>query len=123
MTRSIALALLIALAAPGTASAAGASVAAEPSAAEADANRCVSQAHLFPDDEHKGKTAASVVNNCDAPIDMRICLMTEAKGWNCGMTHNVAPQTSWSWSAAHATGQVFVDARVNGSNRALNSPK
>jgi len=124
MSRStLSLVILLALAAAPSTSARGQGASPDVAAAEADANRCVSQAALLPDDEHKGKTAAHVVNRCNAPVDMRICLMTEAKGWNCGMTHNVAPQTSWSWSAAHATGEVFVDARINGSNRTLNSPK
>jgi hypothetical protein len=96
---------------------------AEAPAASGDANSCVSQATVLPDDEHKGKTAAYVFNRCDEPVDMRICLMTESGKWNCGMTRNVAPQTSWSWSASKATGQVYVDARINGSNRALLSPK
>jgi hypothetical protein len=91
--------------------------------ADGDANSCVSQATLLPDDEHKGKTAAYVFNRCEEPVDMRICLMTESGKWNCGMIRNVSPQTSWSWSASKATGQVYVDARINGSSRSLNSPE
>jgi hypothetical protein len=48
--------------------------------------------------------------------------MTETKGWNCGVTWGLNPQASWSHSSFQATGQVFVDARVSGSSRQLNSP-
>ena len=87
-----------------------------------DANRCVSAAQLKSDDTFAGNTAAYVTNGCDTPVDVRICLMKEGKGWNCGMTYGLAPQKTWSWSSFKATGQVFVDARVAGSNRKMASP-
>jgi len=90
--------------------------------AEADANSCMSPAQVLPDFEHKGKTAAYVTNRCAEPVDMRICLKTE-KDWDCGMVRNVSPQTSASHSSSHATGEVFVAARVNGSSQPLNSPE
>jgi len=121
MSPSTAISLLVVLAALGTAPSASAAAASAPEAG--DAKSCVSQPTLLPDDEHKNKTAAHVVNNCAEPVDMRICLMTESGKWDCGTTRNVSPQTSWSWSAAKVTGQVYVDARINGSSRALNSPK
>jgi hypothetical protein len=34
----------------------------------------------------------------------------------------VASQARWSYSAMHATGPVFVDAKITGSNRRLASP-
>jgi hypothetical protein len=99
-------------------------VAAEETAASTatDANRCIGPAQLKSDDTFKGNTAAYVTNGCDTPVDVRVCLMKEGKGWNCGMTYNLAPQKSWSWSSFNATGQVFVDARVAGSNRKMASP-
>lgn len=90
---------------------------------EDDANRCVSSAELHVDDTFKGNTAAYVVNGCGQAVDLRICLMTEVKGWNCGVIWGVASQSRRSHSSFHATGQVFVDARVAGSNRPLASPE
>jgi hypothetical protein len=87
-----------------------------------DANQCVSGATLRENDTFQGNTAAYVSNGCGRPVDVRICLMTEAKGWNCGMTYGLSPQSSWSWSSMHATGQVFQDARISGSQRTMQSP-
>jgi len=70
---------------------------------------------------YKDNTAASITNGCGTKVDVRICLMTE-KGWNCGVSWGVAPQASWSWSSFHATGGVFVDAKVTGSGGKLASP-
>jgi hypothetical protein len=86
-----------------------------------DARTCVSSPVLQSNATFEGNTAASVVNNCGAPVDVRICLMRD-NGWNCGMTNGLAPNASWSWSSFHATGQVFMDARTSGSGRTLNSP-
>jgi hypothetical protein len=73
-------------------------------------------------DTFQGNTAAYVTNGCGQPVDVRICLMTENKGWNCGMTYGLSPQSSWSWSSLKATGSVFQDARISGSKRAMQSP-
>jgi hypothetical protein len=89
---------------------------------DTDANRCVTSPNLKLNDTFQGNTAAYVTNGCGTPVDVRICLMTEAKGWNCGMTNSLQPQASWSWSSMHATGQTFMDARVQGSNRPMASP-
>ena len=89
---------------------------------DTDANRCVSSPNLRENDTFQGNTAAYVTNGCGTPVDVRVCLMTEAKGWNCGMTWGLSSQSSWSHSSFNATGQVFVDARVSGSSRPLNSP-
>ena len=70
----------------------------------------------------QGNTAASILNGCGQPVDVRICLLTSTKGWNCGVGYGVASQGSWSWSSFNATGPVFVDARVSGSSRPLASP-
>ena len=88
---------------------------------DTDANRCVTTAQTKLNDTFKGNTAASIVNGCGQPVDVRICLMT-AKGWNCGTDYGVASQARASHSSFEATGQVFVDARVSGSSRALSSP-
>jgi hypothetical protein len=89
---------------------------------DTDANQCVSSASIRHNDTFQGNTAAYVTNGCGTPVDVRVCLMTEAKGWNCGMTWGLSSQSSWSHSSFNATGQVFVDARVSGSSRPLNSP-
>lgn len=88
---------------------------------DTDANRCVTQSEIRENDTFKGNTAAYVVNGCDTPVDVRMCLMTES-GWKCGATLGLAPQARWSHSAFHATGPVFVDARTTGSNRRFASP-
>jgi len=88
---------------------------------DTDANRCVSGAQLRENDTFNGNTAAYVVNGCGTPVDVKICLMTDS-GWKCGVTWGLAAQGSWSHSAFHATGGVFVDAKTAGSSRALASP-
>ena len=88
---------------------------------DTDANRCVSGAQLRENDTFNGNTAAYVVNGCGTPVDVKICLMTDS-GWKCGATWGLAAQGSWSYSAFHATGGVFVDARTAGSSRSLASP-
>ena len=87
-----------------------------------DANQCVTGATLRVNDTFQGNTAAYVTNGCGQPVDVRICLMTENKGWNCGMTYGLSPQSSWSWSSLKATGSVFQDARISGSKRTMQSP-
>lgn len=94
----------------------------KPASTDDDANTCVTRGALQSDVSFKGNTAASIVNGCARPVDVRICLMTESKGWNCGSQSGVAPQASWSFSSFNATGEVFVDARIAGANRPLASP-
>lgn len=89
---------------------------------DTDASRCVTTPEVRTNVSYKGNTAASVVNGCGQPVDVRICLMT-SRGWNCGMTMGLASQDQWSWSSMNATGQVFMDARVTGSSRAMASPE
>ena len=89
---------------------------------DTDANRCVTTPETQQNVSFKGNTAASVVNGCGQPVDVRICLMT-SDGWNCGVTYGLAGQAKWSWSSMNATGQVFMDARVTGSSRAMASPE
>lgn len=89
---------------------------------DTDANRCVTSPELRQNDTFQGNTAAYVTNGCGTPVDVRICLMKEGQGWNCGMTYGLQPQKSWSWSSMKATGQVFLDARVAGSSRKMASP-
>ena len=87
-----------------------------------DANQCVSRPEIQLNATTTGNTAARIVNGCGEPVDVRICLMTNGKGWNCGATWSLAPQAGWSWSSYNATGEVFMDARVAGSKRALAHP-
>jgi hypothetical protein len=88
---------------------------------DTDANRCVSGAEVRVNDTFQGNTAAYVANGCGTTVSMKICLMTDT-GWKCGVNGGVHSQESWSFSAFHATGQVFVDAKVANSNRAHASP-
>jgi hypothetical protein len=89
---------------------------------DTDANRCVTAAETQQNAAFQGNTAASVINGCGTPVDVRICLMT-ARGWNCGVTWGLRSQGKWSHSSFDATGQVFVDARVSGSERPLAPPQ
>ena len=88
---------------------------------DTDANRCVTTAETKLNDTFKGNTSASIINGCGQPVDVRICLMTD-KGWNCGVRWGVGSQAQASFSAFNATGQVFVDAKITGSDKALGSP-
>ena len=89
---------------------------------DTDANQCVTSAELRLNDTFKGNTAAYVVNGCGQPVDVRVCLMTESGGWNCGSTAGLQPQGRWSFSSFNATGQVFVDAHTSGSGKPFASP-
>ena len=88
---------------------------------DTDANQCVTTPETQLNASFQGNTAASVVNGCGQPVDVRICLMTD-KGWNCGATYGLGSQQRWSHSSFNATGQVFSDARTSGSSRALATP-
>ena len=95
----------------------------EKASTDTDANQCVTQAGTQLNATFKGNTAASIVNGCGQPVDVRICLMTSTKGWNCGVSYGVGSQEKWSWSSFDATGPVFVDARISSSSRPLASPQ
>lgn len=88
---------------------------------DTDANQCVTSPETQLNASFQGNTAASVMNGCGKPVDVRICLMTD-KGWNCGVTYGLGSQQRWSHSSFNATGQLFSDARTSGSSRALASP-
>jgi len=88
---------------------------------DTDANRCVTSPEVRVNDTTQGNTAAYVTNGCGQTVSMKICLMTDS-GWKCGVNGGVHSQQSWSFSAFHATGPVFVDAKVADSNRAHASP-
>jgi len=88
---------------------------------DTDANRCVTTAETKLNDTFNGNTSASIINGCGQPVDVRICLMTD-KGWNCGVRWRVGSQARASHSSFKATGQVFVDAKITGSDKALGSP-
>jgi hypothetical protein len=88
---------------------------------DTDANRCVTSPEVRVNDTFQGNTAAYVTNGCGTPVDVRVCLMAD-KGWNCGVKWGLASQSSWSHSSFHATGPVFVDAKVAGSSGKLASP-
>jgi hypothetical protein len=88
---------------------------------DTDANRCVTTAEVRTNANFQGNTAASVMNGCGQPVDVRICLK-RGSDWNCGTKWGVGSQEQASHSSFNATGEVFVDARVAGSNRPLASP-
>lgn len=93
---------------------------------DGDANRCVTTVETRLNATFLGNTSASVTNGCGRPVDVRICLMREKKdgtrGWNCGLDLGVDPQEQAVHSSFGATGEIFVDARVTGSDRKLASP-
>lgn len=89
---------------------------------DTDANRCVTTAEVRSNATFQGNTSASVMNGCGQKVDVRICLMRTG-GWNCGTVWGVDPQARASHSSFHATGEVFVDARVSTSKRPLASPE
>lgn len=97
------------------------SAAAGRASTDTDANRCVTQSEVRQNDTFQGNTAAYVVNGCGTPVDVKICLMTDS-GWKCGATWGLASQAKWSYSAFHATGAVFVDAKTAGSSKRLGLP-
>lgn len=88
---------------------------------DTDANRCVTTAETRTNASFKGNTSASVLNGCGQKVDVRICLKRTA-GWNCATVWGVAPQARATHSSFDATGEVFVDAKVSNSKRALASP-
>jgi hypothetical protein len=89
---------------------------------DTDANGCVTTPETQQNVSFKGNTAASVINGCGQPVDVRICLMT-ADGWNCGVTYGLASQAKWSWSSMNAIGPVFMDTKVTGSSRPFANPQ
>lgn len=93
----------------------------EEASTEEDATRCVSAPVVSADSTFRGSTQAVVVNGCEAPVDVRVCLMRTG-GWNCGTTWNLAPQARWAHTSFESDGQVFWDARVSTSSRALAKP-
>lgn len=88
---------------------------------ETDANRCVAPPVVSADPAFQGSTQAVVINGCEAPVDVRVCLMRTG-GWNCAVTWNLAPQARWAHTSFQSDGQVFSDARVSTSSRALARP-
>jgi hypothetical protein len=97
--------------------------AAQAASTDTDANRCVSSAETRENDTFEGNTSASIINGCGQPVDVRICLMTDtSRGWNCGVVYGVGSQSKGSFSSFHATGQVFVDARLSSSSKPLAQP-
>lgn len=86
-----------------------------------DATRCVSPPVVSADPAFSRSTQAVVVNGCEVPVDVRICLMRSG-GWNCGVAWNLAPQARWTHTSFESDGQVFWDARVSTSSRPLARP-
>ena len=65
---------------------------------------------------------ALVSNNCAAPVDLRVCFMTD-KGWNCQTNYGVAAGGDWEPGWCHAnTGQVFMSSKYSDAQEALTSP-
>lgn len=88
---------------------------------EQDATRCVSSPVVSPDPAFKGSTQAVVVNGCETAVDVRVCLLRTG-GWNCAVTWGLEPQARWAHTSFESDGQVFWDARVSTSSRALARP-
>lgn len=88
---------------------------------DTDARACVAQPVASPDEAFEGSTRATIVNTCDKPVDVRICLR-RATGWNCGLAYAVKPQEQGSHWSFETQGEPFWDARLSGSTRPLASP-
>lgn len=86
-----------------------------------DARKCVSAPVVSPSKLYKDETMATIVNGCSAKIDVRICLK-RPEGWNCGVEWGVQPQARWVWTSFKATGEVFWDARMTGTDKPLAQP-
>lgn len=95
--------------------------AAESASTDPDATRCVSSPVVSADRAFARSTQAVVVNGCEVPVDVRICLMRTG-GWNCGVAWDLAPQARWTHTSFESDGQVFWDARVSTSSRPLARP-
>ena len=86
-----------------------------------DPRRCVAAPVVSPSNSFKGQTQAVVVNGCEKPVDVRICLL-RAGGWNCGVNWGIRPQDKWTHTSFNALGDVYWDARYTGTTVALGSP-
>lgn len=89
---------------------------------DTDATQCVSSPVVGPSTTWKDAIAATVVNGCQTAVDVRVCLLREG-GWNCGVNWGLQPQEKWVWWSFKASGEIFWDARVAGSSKALASPE
>ena len=89
---------------------------------DSDARMCMTEPTLSPNEAYKGSLKAVVVNGCQKPVDVRICLMSNS-GWDCGMRTGLKPQENWTWWTLHPQDGVFWDARTSGSKRQLGSPR
>lgn len=88
---------------------------------DTDATRCVTPPVVSPDSSFRNSTQAVVINGCDTPVDVRLCLMRTG-GWNCAVGWNIAPQAQWRHTSFESNGETFWDARVSTSSRELASP-
>lgn len=89
---------------------------------DTDARMCMTEPVVSPNEAFKGSLKAVVVNGCEKPVDVRICLMSSG-GWDCGMRTGLKPQEDWTWWTLHPQDGIFWDARTSGSNRKLGSPQ
>lgn len=64
---------------------------------------------------------ARVVNSCTAPVDVRMCFMTEA-GWRCQSRYGLDPAQAWEPGDCAGTGQVFRAVRYSDSREPLAQP-
>ena len=62
-----------------------------------------------------------VVNSCTAPVDVRMCFMTEA-GWRCQSRYGLNPEQAWEPGDCAGTGQVFRAVRYSDSPEPLAQP-
>ncbi|MFW2350562.1 hypothetical protein [Qipengyuania sp.] len=95
---------------------------AEQASTDQRATLCVSAPVVSPSSTFKGQTQAVVVNGCEKPVDVRICLLREG-GWNCGVNWGVAPQDRMAHTSFNASGEVYWDARYTGTTKALGNPQ
>jgi hypothetical protein len=63
-----------------------------------------------------------VANQCNYPVDVRICFMTD-RGWNCQANYGLNPGRTWEpgWCSA-INDQVFHSVRYSDSKDMLQNP-
>jgi len=70
----------------------------------------------------KTGTKAVVANQCNYPVDVRMCFMTD-RGWNCQANYGLNPGRTWEPGWCNAINdQVFHSVRYSDSKDTLQNP-
>ncbi|GAB3366445.1 hypothetical protein GCM10027431_08430 [Lysobacter rhizosphaerae] len=88
-----------------------------------DPNTCLTPPEASPHRcGDKTGTKAIVANQCDYPVDVRICFMTD-RGWNCQANYGLNPGRTWEPGWCNAINdQVFHSVRYSDSKDPLQNP-